>query len=188
MRKLKLILLSLIILLITSCSIDPAIKETPTTDNPTEIITPTESEPITPTPEVTPTPDEPTVEDEFEDYGFDVIVIQLSEVNITEDGLYTSLSEVGTYIYTFHKLPKNYKVKGVFNKGNYSSSTLESCGGDRFYNREGLLPRASGRTFTECDIDYRGGNRNAKRIVYSSDFLIFYTDDHYDSFKILRFV
>ena len=34
----------------------------------------------------------------------------------------------------------------------------------------------------ECGIDYVKGNRNSKRIVYSNDGLIFYTDDHYESF------
>ena len=35
-------------------------------------------------------------------------------------------------------------------------------------------------------IDYNGGkSRNAKRIVYSNDGLIFYTGDHYESFSQL---
>ena len=37
----------------------------------------------------------------------------------------------------------------------------------------------------ECDIDYKTGNRNAKRLVYSNDGLIYYTDDHYKSFEKL---
>ena len=60
-----------------------------------------------------------------------------------------------------------------------------SIGGDRFGNREGLLPSASGRKWYECDIDYAGGYRNEKRIVYSSDGLIYYTGDHYESFTQL---
>ena len=152
-----------------------------------------QQQPTTPpinTPPVVETPpvEEQTPEEVFEDYGFPIIEIDLSEVTIIETGYYTSLEEVGAYIYTYEKLPSNYKVKGVFNKNNYSSSTLESCGGDRFYNREGLLPTGPTRTYTECDIDYQGGGRNAKRIVYSSDMLIFYTSDHYASFSILKFV
>ena len=62
----------------------------------------------------------------------------------------------------------------------------KSIGGDRFGNREGLLPKAKGRTWYECDIDYRGGrSRGPKRIVYSSDGLIYYTEDHYESFQQL---
>ena len=33
--------------------------------------------------------------------------------------------------------------------------------------------------------DYEGGKRNAKRIVFSDDGLIFYTPDHYNSFEQL---
>ena len=58
-----------------------------------------------------------------------------------------------------------------------------SIGGDRFGNYEGLLPQAEGRFYTECDIDTCGApSRGAKRIVFSNDGLIFYTDDHYQSF------
>ena len=34
-------------------------------------------------------------------------------------------------------------------------------------------------------IDYEGGYRNAKRIIFSDDGLIFYTEDHYESFEQL---
>ena len=36
-----------------------------------------------------------------------------------------------------------------------------------------------------ADIDYVKGNRGAKRIVFSNDGLIYYTDDHYKTFKQL---
>jgi len=60
-----------------------------------------------------------------------------------------------------------------------------SIGGDTFGNREGLLPKADGRKYYECDVNYEGGYRNGERIVYSNDGLIFYTDDHYESFEQL---
>ncbi len=60
-----------------------------------------------------------------------------------------------------------------------------SIGGDKFGNREGLLPIKKSRQYYECDVDYESGWRNAKRIVYSNDGLIFFTDDHYASFKQL---
>ena len=57
-------------------------------------------------------------------------------------------------------------------------------GGDRFMNREGLLPQ--GHTYYECDIDTLGASsRGAKRIVFSDDGLIYYTSDHYASFTLL---
>jgi uncharacterized repeat protein (TIGR02543 family) len=108
---------------------------------------------------------------------------------ILEDGLYTSKDEVALYITTFHKLPSNYMTKseaGGSNGSNIINIWTEankcSIGGDLFGNREGLLPTLSGRTFTELDIDYNGSSRGTRRIVYSSDFRIFYTGDHYDSF------
>ncbi|MBQ2802795.1 MAG: ribonuclease, partial [Lachnospiraceae bacterium] len=59
-------------------------------------------------------------------------------------------------------------------------------GGDYFGNYEGLLPKASDREYHECDIDTLGAeSRGAKRIVYSNDGLIYYTEDHYDSFTLL---
>ena len=59
-------------------------------------------------------------------------------------------------------------------------------GGDRFGNYEGLLPKAKGRSWTECDVNTLGAkSRGAERIVFSNDGLIFYTADHYDSFEQL---
>jgi ribonuclease T1 len=117
----------------------------------------------------------------------------LSTTNIKiEKGLrYTSKEEVAAYIHDFHELPPNYLTKkeaqnmGWDNsKGNlWDVTDQKSIGGDYFYNREGLLPKAEGRLYYECDINYSGGYRGAERIVYSNDGLIFYTDDHYESFE-----
>ena len=49
-----------------------------------------------------------------------------------------------------------------------------------------VMPGADGRTYTECDIDTLGADsRGAKRIVFSNDGLIYYTEDHYKSFELL---
>ena len=45
------------------------------------------------------------------------------------------------------------------------------------------MPKKDGRQYYECDIDYEGGYRNGKRMVYSTDGLIYYTEDHYESFE-----
>lgn len=113
--------------------------------------------------------------------------------NITEDGLYTSREDVALYIHTYNKLPLNYITKkeaqelGWNSKENTMAEILPgmSIGGDRFGNYEGMLPKEEGRSYKECDIDYVSGSRNAKRIVYSNDGLIFYTEDHYSSFEQL---
>ena len=60
-----------------------------------------------------------------------------------------------------------------------------SIGGDYFGNYEGNLPESDDRDYYECDIDFDGTYRNAKRIVYSNDGLIYYTDDHYETFELL---
>lgn len=124
----------------------------------------------------------------FENYGMPILDVYLSDTNITLSGIYSSKEEVGAYIFTFHKLPSNFVVKSIFSSSNHTAANKLSAGGDVFQNREGLLPKKIGRTYTECDIDYTGGGRNAKRIVFSSDFLIFYTDTHYASFSIMRFL
>lgn len=55
----------------------------------------------------------------------------------------------------------------------------KSIGGDRFGNREGRLPRGDWR---EADLDYRGGHRGAKRLLFSRDGLRRVTVDHYQTF------
>ena len=112
---------------------------------------------------------------------------------IDEQGKYSSKDEVALYIHTYNKLPSNYVTKNdakkmgwVASKGNLLK-VCEGCsiGGDKFTNREGNLPSKQGRQYYECDIDYKGGTRNAKRIVYSNDGLIYYTEDHYNTFELL---
>ena len=112
---------------------------------------------------------------------------------ISEDGSYSSKEEVAEYLYTFGHLPSNYLTKKeaqelgwVSSQGNlWKVAPGMSIGGDRFGNREGLLPEAQGRKYYECDIDFDGTYRNAKRIVFSNDGLIYYTEDHYESFQLL---
>jgi ribonuclease T1 len=58
----------------------------------------------------------------------------------------------------------------------------KSIGGDPFGNREGRLPNGK-RVWHEADLDYTGGRRGPKRIVYSNDGLRRITVDHYNTFK-----
>lgn len=58
----------------------------------------------------------------------------------------------------------------------------KAIGGDRFGNREGLLPNKKGRQYYEADLNYNCGNRNAERLIFSNDGLIYVTKDHYKSF------
>ena len=112
------------------------------------------------------------------------------EEQIPEDGTYTSKEDVALYIHSYGKLPSNFITKKEAQKLGWSGGELEpyapgKCiGGDHFGNYEGLLPED--REYTECDIDTRGASsRGAKRIVFSEDGLIYYTEDHYESFELL---
>lgn len=111
---------------------------------------------------------------------------------IDEFGSYTSKEDVALYIHTYGRLPDNFITKSEARKLGWDGGSLEpyapgKCiGGDYFGNYEGLLPEAKGRAYTECDIDTRGASsRGAKRIIFSNDGLIYYTDDHYESFTLL---
>ena len=114
-------------------------------------------------------------------------------LTVDEDGEYTSKEEVALYIHLYNHLPSNYITKKEAqdlgwesSKGNLNKvAPGKSIGGDKFGNREGLLPKKDGRVYYECDIDYKKGSRNAKRIVFSNDGLIYYTEDHYESYELL---
>jgi ribonuclease T1 len=54
-----------------------------------------------------------------------------------------------------------------------------SIGGDHFNNREGRLPDNQWR---EADLDYKGGHRGGKRLIFSRDGQRFVTVDHYKTF------
>lgn len=62
---------------------------------------------------------------------------------------------------------------------NVPALRFKSIGGDHFGNREGSLPRGNWR---EADLDYRGGHRGAKRLLFSRDGLRRVTVDHYQTF------
>ncbi|WP_432720240.1 ribonuclease [Jeongeupia wiesaeckerbachi] len=57
-----------------------------------------------------------------------------------------------------------------------------SIGGDRFGNREQRLPQGQ---YREADLDYRGGKRGAKRLVFEPRGRRFVTVDHYQTFTEL---
>lgn len=114
-------------------------------------------------------------------------------VKVEAAGTYTSKAEVAAYIHTYGRLPDNFITKKEAKalgwdskKGNLGEAAPgKSIGGDHFGNYEGLLPEKPGRNYYECDIDGDGGYRGAKRIIYSDDGLIYYTEDHYESFELL---
>lgn len=109
---------------------------------------------------------------------------------IDENGSYTSKDDVALYIHTYGHLPNNFITKNEARELGWEGGSVEdyapgcSIGGDRFGNYEGILPE--GKKYTECDIDTLGrSSRGSRRIVFSNDGCIYYTDDHYETFEML---
>ena len=117
-------------------------------------------------------------------------ILPESESLLDPDGSYTTKEDVALYIHTYGCLPRNFMTKKEAQALGWEGGGLDDfapgmcIGGDRFGNYEGLLPED--RDYTECDIDTLGASkRGAKRIVFSEDGLIYYTDSHYESFELL---
>lgn len=112
---------------------------------------------------------------------------------LEEDGYYSTPDEVALFLHTYNRLPDNYITKSEASKMGWDSqkgnlwdvTDKMIIGGDRFGNREKLLPEKEGRIYYECDVNYEGGYRGSERLVFSNDGLIFYTKDHYESFEQL---
>ena len=111
---------------------------------------------------------------------------------LDENGSYTTREDLALYIHTYGHLPPNFITKKEAEKAGWSGGSLDKVlpgmciGGDYFGNYEGLLPKAKGRRWTECDVNTLGAkSRGGERIVFSNDGLVFYSPDHYDSFEQL---
>ena len=115
-----------------------------------------------------------------------------TEQVLDPDGWYYSAEDVALYLVTYGELPSNFITKNEARDLGWEGGSVQrykegaAIGGDKFGNREGILPKASGRQYYECDIDTDGkSSRGAKRIVFSNDGLIYYTEDHYETFILL---
>ena len=105
---------------------------------------------------------------------------------------YDDKDRVALYLHLFGELPPHFITKKEAQKLGWSSGEVENfragaaIGGDQFGNYEGRLPKKKGRTYYECDIGTVGKKkRGEKRLIYSNDGLIYYTDDHYETFTLL---
>ena len=125
-----------------------------------------------------------------EDYPEDIGYTGGSD-DIDEYGTYSGAEDVAYYLHVYGHLPDNYITKDeaedagwVSTKGNlWDVAYGVSIGGDRFGNREGLLPK--GEKYYECDVNYSGGYRGEERLIFTEDGDVYYTDDHYESFEKL---
>lgn len=103
----------------------------------------------------------------------------------------TEAKIVVDYLKKHDRLPKYYLTKKEAKKRGWKPYKGNLCealpgkaiGGDYFGNREDRLPNRKGRKYYEADINYNCGGRNADRLVYSNDGLIFVTKDHYRTFQ-----
>ena len=95
------------------------------------------------------------------------------------------------YLKEHGELPDYYITKSeakslgwIPSKGNLCEvAPGRAIGGDIWTNRQKSLPTKSGRKYFEADLNYNCGNRNADRVVFSNDGLVFVTFDHYRSFE-----
>ena len=101
--------------------------------------------------------------------GEDDPLVQENGTLLVEDGSYSTPEKVAEYLHFYGHLPQNYLTKQeakalgwAASQGNlWEVAEGKSIGGNRFGNREGLLPEADGRTWYECDVNYMGGFRGA---------------------------
>lgn len=140
---------------------------------------------------VTPDEDDPKLPEiiESEDDPEQPDIIDLA---VDKDGEYDDCDHVALYIHLYGKLPKNFMPKSEAEKEGWVAGPLykvipgKALGGTFFGNYDKKLPKKKGRTYYECDIDTIGAKeRGAKRIIYSDDGLVYYTDDHYETFTLL---
>lgn len=89
------------------------------------------------------------------------------------------------------KLPSKFITKREASRAGWKPGTSlwsvsglkgKSIGGDRFGNYEKKLPNGQHK-WREADLDYCGGHRGPKRIIFSQDGLRMITVDHYQTFR-----
>ena len=113
-----------------------------------------------------------------------------TEAPTEEPGPIIEPQRIADYLFKYGRLPDNFLTKkeaqalGWDSSCNYVSDVAPgmSIGGDYFGNYEERLPVVKGRKYYEADCFYRGGKRNAYRIIYSNDGHVWYTGDHYNTF------
>ena len=109
---------------------------------------------------------------------------------LDEFGSYTTREDVALYLVQYGRLPQNFITKDEAQALGWPGGDLrpyapDKCiGGDVFGNYEKRLP--ANRKYRECDIDTLGKKkRGEKRLIYSDDGWIYYTEDHYETFTLL---
>lgn len=116
-------------------------------------------------------------------------VVEVTNATVRADGVYTDKEGIASYIVSYGRLPGNFITKAEARRLGWQGGPLEpyapgkSIGGDRFGNYEHVLPQGN---YRECDVDTLRRPRGAKRIVYTTDRHVYYSEDHYRTFKRIR--
>ncbi len=117
---------------------------------------------------------------------------ETTNITVQEDiDKLTREAVVVSYVKENGRLPDYYITKSHAREQGWIASKGNLCevlpgkaiGGDVFTNREKQLPIRKGRTYYEADLNYNCGNRNAHRLIFSNDGLIYVTHDHYKTFE-----
>lgn len=104
---------------------------------------------------------------------------------LTEESVVIPYVKKNSQLPDYYITKKDARNRGwVPSKGNLCDVLPgRAIGGDVFTNRERKLPEKKGRIYYEADLNYNCGRRNADRLVFSNDGLIFVTHDHYKTFE-----
>ncbi len=132
-----------------------------------------------------------------------LILPMATNKNVAIDGKYTSKENVSLYLMKYHELPKNYITSSARNSSGYATGDTSELivGGDTHWNTGELsdFGISDDASLKECDIYFDGYSngisstpaRGVLRLVYTAntdDVRVFYTDDHYATYKeITRF-
>ena len=161
---------------------------TPTSETSPESTEPEESQPPETAPEATETEAATT-----EATATEAVTAEPDYYLPEYGGYYYDVENVVLYLEAYGELPPNYITKAEARELGWQGGSVEdylegaAIGGDYFGNYEGLLPKANGRKYTECDIDTDGySSRGSRRLIFSNDGLYFYTSDHYESFREVK--
>ncbi len=195
MKKIIALLLTLALLLSLSCCVLPAPDQMNTRPSSSSSVPQgsssslPETDPTDPSTDPTTQPTAPSTQPTTKPTAPTTKPTQPEQDRLDPEGFYYSKEDVALFIHQYGRLPENYMTKSEAKSYGGNTKAMKDgyrIGGDTFQNREGLLPSKSGRRYTECDIVAPGvTSRGAKRIVFSNDGLVYYTDDHYGSFTLL---
>lgn len=125
------------------------------------------------------------------------ILALATRIKVYENRDYDTKEKVALYIYKYKKIPRNFVTKDYVN--NYLDISSQEAisrgyniGGDNFENKGAISNFTNSQYLHECDI-YKSRDtasvdgRGAVRLVYEQygKPKVYYTEDHYNSFKYL---